>query len=330
MRSSTSNSEADHAWWGVKAMLCGAVAVLLSLECGARWLVPMTNWNMRRFQQERAQAMSLGTEREMGKADVLLLGNSLTFTDIDLESLRRELGPRERVCRWAVDNTSYLDWYYGLRRAIRHGAKPQFVVIGGRGSHFLATSVRGWFFSHYMLDPRDLLEAGSAIKANATTLSGMGVAQLSAFYGSREEVYKRWLTLVLPSFPDLGERIALKGANDNMSEPASPGLMSQRLHDLRALCAECGARLILWVPPISVEEPYASLLRDVCAKEGIPVLLPEVGNAWSTQDFADGFHMTTEAAKRFTQSFALRLSPLLAPDSKVQAEVNSRLAVLAD
>src|SRR5436190_3691993 len=182
MHSSTSNSDAAHASRGIKWLLAGICVVLLGLELGARYVAPMLFWNMRRFRNECAAALALGQKGSSCEAEILLLGNSLTFTDIDLDLLRQRLGANREVCRWAVDNTSYMDWYYGLRRAVRNGAKPTMVVVGGRTAHFLAPQARGRFFAHYILDWKDLGHAASKTGANATAFSNMALAQVSAFY----------------------------------------------------------------------------------------------------------------------------------------------------
>jgi hypothetical protein len=319
MLSSTSSSELGNARWGIKVLLTAWAALLVTLELGATWLVPMFNWNMHRFHQECAQAISLGSHRTDTRASILLLGNSLTFTDINFELLGQELGEQGSLCRWAVDNTAYLDWYYGLRRAIRHGARPDFIIVGGRGSHFLGKGFRGWFFSHYIMDSRDLLDAGRAVNADATTLSTMGLAQISAFCGSREELYKRWLTLVLPSFPDLGGRMSVGDGNAAKVAGMPEALLSQRLHQLQTLCSQCGAQLIVWIPPMPVNDPYASLMLDIGAREHIPVIRPAANDAWTAGDFADGFHMTPRAATRFTELFATRLMPLLTAQARATA-----------
>ncbi len=129
---------------------------------------------------------------------ILLLGNSLTLTDLDLQTLEASLGTKCSIHRWAIDDTNYLDWYYGFRRVARMGAKPHYVVVGAHGNHLLAKHVRGRFFAHYILDWQDLANAASVTGADANAFSNMALAQISAFYGSREEIFKRWLSLVLP------------------------------------------------------------------------------------------------------------------------------------
>jgi hypothetical protein len=147
----------------------------------------------------------------------------------------------------------------------------------------------------------------------------MSLAQISAFCGSREELYKRWLTLVLPSFPDLGARMSIEEHNAAKLAVMPDALLSQRLHQLQTLCSQCGAQLIVWVPPLPVNDPYASLISDIGAREHIPVILPGANDIWNEGDFADGFHMTPRAATRFTQFLAGRLMPLLTAQARASA-----------
>jgi hypothetical protein len=288
---------------------------LFGLELGSRYVAPLFFWNMRRFQSECAAALAVGHKGPPCEAEILLLGNSLTLTDVDLDLLRQRLGAGREVCRWAVDNTTYLDWYYGLRRAVRNGAKPTLVVVGGRSAHFLAPQVRGRFFAHYILDWKDLREAASKTGANATAFSNMGLAQLSAFYGSREEIYKRWLTVVLPSFPDLGERMVMNDSSaPTAAQPDAVAVIDGRFEELRALCASCGAQLIIWIPPTPRDDSKAPLISEIGLRRGIPVippLPPGTQASWKPEDFEDGFHMTSAAAKRFTSQFAGKLERLL-------------------
>jgi hypothetical protein len=278
-------------------------------------VAPLFFWNMRRFQSECAAALAVGHKGAPCEAEILLLGNSLTLTDIDLDLLRQRLGARREVCRWAVDNTTYLDWYYGLHRAVRNGAKPTLVVLGGRSAHFLAPQARGRFFAHYILDWRDMRDAASKTGANATAFSNMGLAQLSAFYGSREEIFKRWLTAVLPSFPDLGERMVMNDSSAPSGAQADAGaVIGRRFEELRAVCASCGAQLIIWIPPTPKDDTKARLIAEIGFRNGIPVIPPLPPGAqasWTPEDFADGFHMTSTAATRFTSQFAGALERLL-------------------
>src|SRR5438046_112210 len=119
MPSFTSNSESIAARRGIKILLLSVCAVLLCLELGARYLVPMINWNMRRFHKECGDAVTIGVKPGLPSPDILLLGNSLTLADINVDLLAGALGQEHGVARWAIDDTNFLDWYYGLQRAFR-------------------------------------------------------------------------------------------------------------------------------------------------------------------------------------------------------------------
>ena len=314
MRSSTSSSEGRPARRAVWRLLLALCAVLLALEAGARWLAPLVNRNLRRFERECAGSMAVGKGLRPDQSGVLLLGNSLTLTDVDMELLAGELGPSNRLARWAIDDTNYLDWYFGLRRAVRNGARPKLILLGGRSSHFLAGHVRDRFFAHYILDWRDLPEAAARTGADATGVSNLGLAQASAFYGSRDEIFKRCLTALVPSFPKLGRQMAA-GAKRAAAPAALPAaVLSERFKELQQLASRCGARLVLWVPPAPGPDPGAALLSQAAEREGIPVILPGGQEAWAKEDFSDGFHMTPEAARRFTAWFARELKGRLKPE----------------
>jgi len=53
-----------------------------------------------------------------------MLGNSLLLEGVEFPGLSRDLRPEIEARRFVVDNTSYLDWYYGIRSLLRRGARP--------------------------------------------------------------------------------------------------------------------------------------------------------------------------------------------------------------
>jgi len=304
MHSSTSNSKNAIALWGVKFLLATIMFVILAMELGARYGVPLLSWNMRRFRTECSDAMRVGNTEA---PEILLLGNSLTYTDIDLDVLSKALESAGKVHRWATDDTNYLDWYYGLSRAFRAGARPKFVIIGARTNHLLARHVRGRFFAHYIMEWSDLSSAASRTEVDLTGFSSMAVARSSAFYGSREEIFKRCITLLLPRFPELGRAM--------MSAPAKrwdrSSLLIERLAEIRDLCARHGAEVIVWIPLTADADPLTDLAVEAGHKTKVPVLLPGRHSGWTDADFSDRFHMTATASKRFTGLFAKELESVL-------------------
>ncbi len=312
MRSSISNSETANAVWGIRLLLLVVITVIVAMEVGARLLVPLVNRNMRRFQTECANATSPRQPTDSAEFGILLLGNSLTRTDIDLGVLGDALGITRGINQWAIDDTYYLDWYYGLRRAFRGGARPKLVLIGARSSHLLAQRVRGRFFAHYILECEDLPDAALRTGVNLNGVCSMALAQVSAFYGSREETFKRCLTLALPDFPRLGRMMAPKRQNPGVSTSALSIFLVERFAELRDLCVRNGSQVIIWIPPApSQVDPLVQLIVESGRRAKLPVILPGNATSWKDIDFQDGDHMTQEASKRFTSLLAKQLQPHL-------------------
>lgn len=102
--------------------LLATLGLLAAFELATRYVVPLFIANIRVFAHEYGNSCALKGER--GRRAVLVLGNSLTRTDVDVPLFSASLGDGVKVQRWAIDDTQYLDWLFGLRRAFRQGARP--------------------------------------------------------------------------------------------------------------------------------------------------------------------------------------------------------------
>lgn len=87
--------------------------VVVALEVATRFVIPLVNANTKTFAQEYRATRTL--TRSGAGISVLLLGNSLTRTDVDMPLLKVSLGTGIKVQRWCVDDTRYLDWLFSLR-----------------------------------------------------------------------------------------------------------------------------------------------------------------------------------------------------------------------
>lgn len=322
MPSSTSNFDDAPARRAVWILLLLAALVGLAVELGARFGVPRMNENMRRFYDEFDRAATLSASSTNSTVSVLLLGNSLTFTDIDLQRFGQELGPQCDVARWAVDDTNFLDWYFGLRRLFRAGGRPRFVVLGATSGHLLSGRVRGHFFAHYILDGRDLPEAATRTRADATSFSALALAQASAFYGCREEIYKRVMTWLLPRFEVFARSLTRRAASDRATQDVS-GRAQAHLTELRDLCQTHGAQLIIWLAPTREPDKHGVDIAASARRYGVPVLIPIAENEYGRDMFRDPIHLKVAAARLFTPRLAAQLRPLLL-DGKETPTAGSR------
>ena len=298
--------------WAIRLWLVLAFGVGLLVELGTRYGVPLVNANMRRFQVELNGAVKLRQEPSRSRISILAFGNSLTLAGLDLKSLEQQMGPRVQVQRWAIDDTNYLDWLFGLRHVYELGGQPNIVLIGGKGVHFLAPHVRGNFFSHYILRYVDLFDAAARINGDVSTKCSMMLAQLSAFYGSREEVYKRLITWVLPDFPKLAKSFRSAANNRVNTVPDCLARAEMRLTELNTLCETHDSKLLIWLPPTPYIDRNANVITEAARRCGVPAFTPIADGALAQSYFEDGYHLNSKGAKITTLALASMLKPFVA------------------
>ena len=102
---------APQAW---VALLTAVLGLFLVVELGVRFGLARLSAIERRTETEQKAAFALGGEA-LAHRTVLLAGNSLPLEDIDLPSLKSAMGADFKTARYVVEQTYYLDWYYGLR-----------------------------------------------------------------------------------------------------------------------------------------------------------------------------------------------------------------------
>ena len=283
----------------------------LGLEIGARYGVPLVNQNMRRFRDEFARASAVRANAAKPSTSLLLLGNSLTFTDIDLNRLQEELGPECEVMRWAIDDTSYLDWYFGLRQLFQAGGRPRFVVLGATANHLVSVKFRGTFFAHYILHRRDLFAAARRTGADASGVSKMMLAKASTLYGCRDEVYKRVMISILPGFEGFARSLTRRVDSTEATSEEVAGRAVERLSELRDLCQQHGAQLVLWHPPLKQLDLHEAAVLTAAGRTGVPLIVPVAGGEFANELFRDPIHLKPAGARLFTPRLAAQLRPLV-------------------
>ena len=90
------------------------------------------------------EARSL-TQTAGGRRKVLFVGNSLLLEGVDMGLLNAGLESRYEVHRYAVEQTSYLDWLYALKRLFRHGMRVDRIVLCLNAPQLISPAIRGHF-----------------------------------------------------------------------------------------------------------------------------------------------------------------------------------------
>ena len=59
---------------------------------------------------------------------------------------------------YPIEDTTYLDWAYGLRRLLAGGSRPSVVVMCISAKHLLSDATDGEGFAYFLMRLRDLPE----------------------------------------------------------------------------------------------------------------------------------------------------------------------------
>jgi len=311
----------EHGSPGWSQGRCAALLLLLSLafcagaELSADHLFPKFSRVRSRISAEQKAAIAFRTCA--ASPAVLLVGNSLFERGVYIPLLQQELAGY-RVKRFVVSDTSYLDWYYGLRRLFKEGARPQTVIIGLSANQLIAQRIEGELSANLLVRTMDVFNVGHDLHLNNTDVSILYFANISAFYGNRTQFRKWLLAKTVPGIDLLASAIrpaahALPGNTIVAMEAFA------RLQAMNKLCQENGARLILVVPPTPDRdsESIVGTVEESGRKAGVLVLVPVRPGAMPLEKFSDGFHLNESGAVQFTTLLSAELKHDI-PDALAQ------------
>jgi hypothetical protein len=287
------------------------------LELGERYALPRIEAMDARITREYAGAEAIRPEPG-GPVPVLIVGNSLLKKGINLSQLNQELHPEYAVTRFVVEDTNYLDWYYGVRRLFHEGARPKAVILVLNARQLIAPEVHGDNFAQLLMDRRDLLDVKRTVASDNTVTSNLFFANLSRYYGMRSEVHKTFLLHLLPDFPDLAAKLRAPAqplaADDEIEKTAAA-----RLKELSSLCSQYGAQFVFVVPPSTVARDGSSAIQRAANQVGVQAFVPFHPQQLPSDLYSDGFHLNYRGAEIFTQAVGSGLRQLLGNDNLVQS-----------
>jgi hypothetical protein len=288
------------------------------IELGTMIFLGHVSRIQKRFASERKTALAAGTTET--RPSVLLVGNSLLEQGIDPNQLQEELGKSVAISRYAVSNTNYFDWYFGLRRLFREGAKPDVVVVMLNARQLMSRSISGDYAVQTMMDTRDVWELANGLGSSNTELSALYADRASVFYGSRGEIRNWILHAVFPPFEEI--RSSLKPSNPPLpSDQEIAANVQPRLEKMSNVCHEHGATMVLLMPAALAQDGSGGVRKAVDLL-GIRVLAPFSPGELPSELFSDGFHLNAAGAKRYTT----RVAELLGADV-AKIEGSSHLSV---
>lgn len=281
------------------------------MEVAARAGLDRASRIQRRMVQEYVAARAIGLDGTAGR-HVLVVGNSLLDEGVQFDRLRSALESQYDTRRYMVEQTVYYDWYYGLKRLYREGARPDIVVVMLGTGHWLSSNIRGDYSAQYMMSVADLPSAARDLDMHPTQATGFLFAGLSKFWGARVEMRNFVLGRLMP---DVGQLMNFTSAIDRrpMVQADITPVLVERISRMREVTETHGSALVLLVAPVLNPDDGSTGLMEAARTAGVPVLRPVASGAFGPQMYRDGFHLNPDGAAQFTD----RLIPALAGELQV-------------
>jgi hypothetical protein len=321
MPSSTSSSDAQAASrrgaWASAILLAIVATLLAGSELLCRLAVPRISKIERRVVEEHRSVVETGSQAKPPR-QVVVLGNSLLDAGVRFDDARRSLSPEIDARRFVVEDTSCLDWYYGLRRLYREGARPDVVVLVLSPQQLVASGVRGDYFAYHLLQVGDVLRVARDADLSNTQASNLAFASRSAFLGLRTQVRRVVAGEIFPGLPQLTAIMLPKAPELKADAVRAPA--TARLAALGQLASAWGSTVILVIPPAGDKAAISSAVQQAGASAGVAVLVPVAPGSLPADFYADGFHLNERGADFFTPRFVAALREAIAERQAVAPE----------
>ncbi len=284
-------------------LLASIAGLFLVVELGVRFGLGRLSRIEGLAEREYRGVMALRGNPEAGRT-VLALGNSLLEEGVDFPALRQTLAPDFRAVRYIMEQTQYLDWYYGLRRFYGAGVHPGIVALSLNAEQMSDDNIRGDYFAYRMMRTRDFWRASRDAHLSPTATFSLLLGSVSAFYGTRSETRNVLLARTVPVMPQLLRYMVPAHGPVLPDRERVVAAAAQRLRALDDMVHGGGGRFV-FIIPASLDAHNALYLTEAGARAGVPVLLPLASESLSAADFKqDGFHLNAQGAARYTAALA--------------------------
>jgi hypothetical protein len=283
-------------------LVVGLVLILLAFEFGSPIVLDHLSRTEHRVEVERKAARALRPTTPDGRPTVLLAGNSLLLEGVQLDKLHDELAPRYEVSRLGIEQTHFLDWYFGLRRLLQEGSRPGAIVLALGTDQLASKFTLGEEFAHRQMSARDLPLAIQETNLDRTTASTYFFAHWSNWLADKGVIRQRVLIVLVPNFRALAGRIADHGAHIHERE-VLVGMAKKRLPELAELSRTYGVKIVLMVPP-ALREDYSRDIQQVGANVGVPVWVLSPPGEYPRSLYSDGYHLNPQGSSDYTSRLA--------------------------
>jgi hypothetical protein len=296
-----SDEPARRATRAIVALAAVALCYLAALELIARTLFMTHSALERRIDSDWHAALRIGGAGADRRRDFVLVGNSLLQLGVDRESLRvLQENADIRVTMMPVENTWFLDWYFGAQRLLSEGSRPQFVVLTLSVPNLTSRRTDGAYFAWRLMRRQDILRVKQAADLDWTTTSTYLLASFSAWIGNGDGI-RNWIRVrTLPGMTGLAAYFPER-AQSSPPAAALEKIIAPRLAQFSAICAAHGCKAVLLIPPMVADpDQLLSAVARAASTAHMTFVLPMSPGELGPQFFSDGYHLNAAGAARFT------------------------------
>jgi hypothetical protein len=303
-------------------LLCIVGAILVGIESATRILILPKSKIERRTKTELDAAAAIrnnGTNHTL-----LLLGNSLLGQGVEMQTLSAMLPPGWNAKRLLIEDTGFYDWYFGMRHLFSIGSHPDTVVLMLSVKQLTSTGVRGEYFASRLMNLQDLPDIRSDLQLHLTATTGLLTGNLSAFYGTRVEIRKQVLGLLIPDLVNL-TKLLVPSRSAIKDEALLGKELRLRFIKLRQLSLANSIRMAVLIAPESgLRDETLKIALGIAVDSKLDVLVPLRPGKLNRDDFSDGFHLNAVGAAKFTKALAEVLQCYLANGREPGAPSSNR------
>jgi hypothetical protein len=267
---------------------------------------------------------ALAIRREDRHTGVLFAGNSLIYEGVSPAALRQGLPRTLAVHVAGVPGSTYDDWRYGLRSLFERGGEPDMIVFGISPSQFLRPPVVTALPVSRLWRSREIFAYCQDRSPGLTALSDLLLEHFSTFFYMRD-VLRIYVRKAIPGYEAMLDGWARSAPTTKITAARvslARAVFKQRLSELQQECSN-HARFVLIVVPTHQAEDAAlePALRGAADELAISVIEPVGELEWDGTSYqADGYHLTSGAAIKFSRLTSIALEKLIEPAKAVSID----------
>jgi lysophospholipase L1-like esterase len=288
-------------WRATIVTIASMALIIFSAEIFSRYAFPRFSQIERRISGDERQLTVLGDPTPGSAPTVVLVGNSLLLRGLEYPRIQTEMASDARILRLVIENTEYLDWYYGLHHLFVSGVRPSMVVVCLNLGQTVSTRTLGDYSARHLFGVADLLPVAHDAGMSATQTTGLVLAHWSAFYASRATIRNFILNKADPPYATVLHSLADGAVNSLPADNELLTIARVRLNAIEQLCTRYGVTFVLLIPPSLGRRN--DLLESAARLQNVNYDYPLPSGTLGPEFFrADGTHLNEKGATVFTDA----------------------------